>query len=276
MNKYERLKTELQEKGNLSKSNSMETIIPQKLLEIAQEHQLKILFACESGSRGWQFPSPDSDWDVRFIYVRPYNFYLSVMDRTYDLRFPIHDELDMYGWDIRKVLQLVRKSNTTPFEWLQSPIVYAQQPGFRDALWQVCLDYFSQRSNIHHYLGIANGALEDLMQGGEIKIKKLFYVLRPLLAAKWCLEKNSIAPMTIGPLMTLAPANLQKQINGLIALKAGAPEGFVITIDKALLDFIMEEIDYISMASTRLKRDQFDATMLDAFFIQTIKQYDNS
>src|SRR6186713_3345969 len=110
----------------------MQQIIINKLAEIELEHKIKILFACESGSRGWQFPSPDSDYDVRFIYVRPMRYYLSVNNQAYDLNFPINGEIDIYGWDIRKVLQLVRKSNTTPFEWLQSPIVYRQQSGFSD------------------------------------------------------------------------------------------------------------------------------------------------
>ena len=206
----------------------MYTTILHKLRKTEEEHRIKLLFACESGSRGWEFPSPDSDYDVRFIYVRPYHSYLSIQERVDDLRFPISDELDMYGWDIRKVLKLVRKSNTTPFEWLQSPIVYGEAPGFKDELWALCQHYFEPKTNIHHYLGIAKGALDTMINEDEIKIKKLFYVLRPLLSAKWCLEKNGIAPMTIGPLMNLLPAHLHKLVSDLIVLKAGSPEGFVI------------------------------------------------
>ena len=94
----------------------MKTTIINRLAEIEKSTDIKILFACESGSRGWEFPSPDSDFDVRFIYVRPLNFYLSIQDKDDQLGFPINDELDIYGWDIRKVLKLIRKSNTTPFE----------------------------------------------------------------------------------------------------------------------------------------------------------------
>jgi len=111
----------------------MQTIITNKLTDIAAERGIRILFACESGSRGWQFPSPDSDYDVRFIYACPMDDYLTVADRDEQIGFPINDELDILGWDIRKVLRLKQKSNTTPFEWLQSPIVYMQQPGFRSA-----------------------------------------------------------------------------------------------------------------------------------------------
>jgi hypothetical protein len=197
------------------------------------------------------------------------------MDRTYDLNFAINGDLDIYGWDIRKVLQLMRKSNTTPFEWLQSPIVYSEVPGFKNELWSLSQSYFDQRSNIHHYLGIAKGAMETIANDSEIRIKKLFYVLRPLLAAKWCLENETISPMTIGPLMTLLPAPLQKQVSELIALKANAAEGFVIKIDPELKTYIDTEYDRINKASVSLKKENFDAGKLDDFFVTTITRYDH-
>jgi predicted nucleotidyltransferase len=252
----------------------LQTII-NKLAEVEKEQHIQILFACESGSRGWEFPSPDSDYDVRFIYVRPYRFYLSVLDRKYDLNFPISGELDMYGWDLRKVLQLMKKSNTTPFEWLQSPIIYRQDADFKNDLWTLSQCYFGQRSNIHHYLGIAQGALETMGPDSEIKIKKLFYVLRPLLAAKWCLGKESIAPMTIGPLMTLLPALLEKQVSELIRLKSTAAEGHVIKISTELKTYIDHEFTRINEASAHLKKDHFDADRLDEFFVNTITRYDH-
>lgn len=120
----------------------MKTRILNQLQEIEKTHQLRVLYACESGSRGWQFPSPDSDFDVRFIYVRSADFYLSVAEKQDHLGFPIDDELDIYGWDLKKVLQLTGKSNTTPFEWLQSPIVYREVEGFRSDLWALSQHFF--------------------------------------------------------------------------------------------------------------------------------------
>jgi predicted nucleotidyltransferase len=248
----------------------MQQMIIDKLASVEKEHKIKILFSCESGSRGWEFPSPDSDYDVRFIYVRPYRYYLSVMEREDDLNFDISGDLDMYGWDIRKVLQLLRKSNVTPFEWLQSPIIYRQEPGFKEDLWALCQHFFGRRSNIHHYLGIAQGALASMTNGNDITIKKLFYVLRPLLAAKWCLEKQSIAPMTIGPLMALLPAHFYEQVSELITLKATAAEGYVISIAAELKTYIEEEFARINEASKLLEREAFDAEKLDQFFINII------
>lgn len=252
----------------------MEQIIKTKLQEIEAEHKIKILYACESGSRGWGFPSPDSDYDVRFIYVRPYKYYLSVQERRYDLHFPITDELDIYGWDIRKVLQLIQKSNTTPFEWLQSPIVYVKNEEFQKSLWQLCQHYFSQRANMHHYLGIAKGAMESITEKGEIGIKKLFYVLRPLLAAHWCWFQNSIAPMEIEKLTHDLELAFQFDIAELIMQKEKMPEGYMVKILDEWRIAIDETFANLWEASNKLEKDYFDAEKLDAFFVQTITRYD--
>ncbi len=253
----------------------MKTTIINKLKEIERDHGITILYACESGSRAWQFPSPDSDFDVRFIYVRPVDFYLSILDRDDHLSFPINDELDIYGWDLKKVLKLIRKSNTTPFEWLQSPIEYGARDDFREKLWELCPNYFNRKSNIHHYLGIAKGALDTVVNKDEIKIKKLFYVLRPLLAAKWCLKKNTIAPMTIGPLLTLMPAGLKKMVEELIDFKATAAEGFIVNLDPALRKYIEEEFKHCTAGAEELLVPKFELDELEIFFRKNIYRYDN-
>lgn len=254
----------------------MRTVIENKLKEIEKEHRIKILYACESGSRAWEFPSPDSDFDVRFIYTRTINEYLSITDQDDNLSFPINDELDIYGWDIRKVLKLIRKSNTTPFEWLQSPIVYQQEDGFREDLFALCQHFYSQRGNTHHYLGIAKGAMNTMNIEGMIKIKKLFYVIRPLLAAKWCLEKNIIAPMSIIPLMEILPDNLKQMLKTLIALKAEADEGFLIKPESVWMEWIKETETYCMQASVDLPRHLFEAELLNQFFRKTIYHYDDT
>lgn len=253
----------------------MKTTIINRLAEIERSNDIKILFACESGSRGWEFPSPDSDFDVRFIYVRPLNYYLSVSEKDDQLGFPINEELDIYGWDIKKVLKLIRKSNTTPFEWLQSPIKYGEQDDFRNELWTLCQSYFYRKTNINHYLGIAHSALDTIINGDEIKIKKLFYVLRPLLSAKWCLEKNTIAPMTIGPLLTIMPEYLQTLVKDLIVLKSISAEAFIIKIDPNLRSYIDDEFKSCTEGAKDLPKESFDTEMLDTFFRNTISRYDD-
>ena len=121
----------------------MKNLIQQKIHEIKKKRDIKILFASESGSRGWGFPSPNSDYDVRFIYLKEKDWYLKVSDKRKDsLEFPINDDLDICGWEIRKSLQLLRKSNASLFEWLQSPIVYFSTEKIKAELWN-CLLYTS-------------------------------------------------------------------------------------------------------------------------------------
>lgn len=254
----------------------MKKVIQDKLQHIAAEHNIRILYACESGSRAWGFPSPDSDYDVRFIYCRDLNNYLSISPKADHLSFPISDELDIYGWDISKALQLAYRSNTTPFEWLQSPVVYYEEKGFREELFSLCKNYFSRRSNTHHYLGIAKGAMETMSADGSIGIKKLFYILRPLLAAKWCVERNTIAPMNIQPLTALLPEELQKKLKDLIEEKSIAAEGQAIAPDSSLMDWVKETEQECSLLSRDFDKEYFQATSLNDFFRKTVQQYDHT
>ncbi len=167
------------------------------------------------------------------------------------------------------MLQLITKSNTTPFEWLQSPVIYREDATVKEELWTLCKSYFCPRSNIHHYLGIARGAMET-KQREEIKIKKLFYVLRPILAALWCVKKDTIAPMSIFPLMDLLTDDLRKKVLSLIELKSTASESYLIEIDQDIKTWIDRTFDYCMEASLQLTKKDFDRKMADEFFRKTI------
>lgn len=172
----------------------MKELIQEKLREIEQHEECRILLAVESGSRAWGFASPDSDYDVRFIYVRPEKAYLR-LDRTRDvIEVPINDELDINGWDIDKTLRLLHKSNPTVFEWFSSPIIY-QTSAFADQFRPIMQKYFSSKAGLWHYLHMAEGNYRDYLRGEMVRAKKYFYVLRPILACKWILEKGTPPPM---------------------------------------------------------------------------------
>lgn len=248
----------------------MKSRILLKLEEIEQEHDVKILFACESGSRGWQIASPDSDYDVRFIYTRSWDSYLSIEAQKDQLSFPINDELDIYGWDLRKVLRLIRKSNTTPFEWLQSPVIYRQEKTFAGELWALCQSYFNRKANIFHYLGIARTAWKEMDENGYIRIKGLFYVLRPLLAACWCMKRGTIAPMHMPALLKMLPESLKTEVIKLMMFKAGAKEADLVCVTAALREYISSTWTHCNSALVEMTVDHFQATELNLFFRDTI------
>ncbi|WP_217594128.1 nucleotidyltransferase domain-containing protein [Cohnella sp. GbtcB17] len=176
----------------------METIrktISDQLERLEREENVRILYACESGSRAWGFPSQDSDYDVRFVYVREPDWYLSIYDKRDVIERPISDRLDISGWDLRKALNLYRKSNPPLLEWLQSPIRYAERYTVAEQLRAISPLTFSPKSCMYHYLNMARGNYRTYLQGDRVKIKKYFYVLRPVLACEWIERYGGMPPM---------------------------------------------------------------------------------
>ena len=156
----------------------MKDTIQKELAQIEQTQNVRILLAVESGSRAWGFASPDSDYDVRFIYVRPKDAYLRLQKHRDVIELPINDALDINGWDLTKTLRLLHKSNPTLFEWGASPIVYLETD-FAARFKSVMGRYFSSKRGLYHYIHMAAGNYREYIKGDMIKAKKYFYVLRP-------------------------------------------------------------------------------------------------
>jgi predicted nucleotidyltransferase len=211
------------------------------LTALETQHDIRILYACESGSRAWGFPSPDSDYDVRFIYCHPTNWYLRLDEGPDTLNFPVDDELDLAGWELRKTLRLLRGSNATLFEWLQSPIVYHEALDFRAQLAPLLPPAFNLKAGLHHYLGQLRRGVEEDLIGDEVRLKGLFYALRSALAARWIREHRALPPMEFAPLRTLLPDDLQSIIDEMLAQKAVSNEKTVVAQPAALVAFLAEE-----------------------------------
>ncbi|MCW3465721.1 nucleotidyltransferase domain-containing protein [Chitinophaga nivalis] len=245
----------------------MEDIILEKIKAIEAEHQVKILYACESGSRAWGFASPDSDYDVRFIYTRHINDYLSITDLRDVIELPVNEVLDVSGWDLKKGLQLFLKSNAPLYEWLQSPIVYQETSDFRQLLNTLREKYYSPRAACHHYLSMAWNTFSSQLQGPEVKLKKYFYVLRPMLACQWILAGKGVPPMEFSRLRTLITDDaLQQEVEALLRLKADADESTYIAPIAALHNWIAYTLDECKIASAELPVLRNDTVELNSIF----------
>ena len=234
----------------------MKSIIQQKILEIEQKENVKIIHAIESGSRAWGFPSPDSDYDVRFLYVRPKAFYLSLQKTKDVIEWQLDDILDINGWDIQKALRLLYKSNPTLFEWCNSPIVYHTTPYFNE-LKRVINKYFSCKSGMYHYLSTAQSNYREYLKRDTVRLKKYFYVIRPILACKWILENQTAPPMQFSELVSSQmEAEMQDIINNLLELKMKTLEvGEGKRIDK-LNEYIEYNIPRLKTTIDHLPHDK--------------------
>jgi len=128
----------------------------EELNRIERHHNVRILLAVESGSRAWGFASPDSDYDVRYIYAHDRDWYLSVFEHRDVIEEMLSDRLDINGWDLRKSLRLFSKCNLALNEWLGSPIIYSEAPGFRDRFVKMIPRYFNSIGAMHHYRSMAD------------------------------------------------------------------------------------------------------------------------
>lgn len=205
--------------------NNIRKEIITRLKTIEEEQNIHIIFAIESGSRAWGFESVDSDYDVRFIYRHQLKWYLNVLPKRDVIEYPIQGLFDYAGWDIRKALFLINKSNPVLFEWLRSPIVYIKDELCFNRLVEASKLYFSPISSTYHYLSMAKGNFRDYLQGDIVKSKKYFYVLRPLLACLWIKNKQETPPVEFDKLLTLVNDNsLLKDINNLLNKKKSGIE----------------------------------------------------
>jgi len=241
------------------------------LRRLEADHDVKVLFACESGSRGWGFASPDSDYDVRFIYVNRLSWYLTVEPGREVIEQPISGDLDVNGRDLRKTLQLLRQSNPTLLEWLRSPTVYREETDAAARLRALAEESFSAVRGYHHYVSMAKKNFREHLRGEEVRYKKYLYVLRPLLAARWIRDGRGVPPMRFAALAeaTLDDQLLLDEINRLLDVKMRASEAATSPRWHGLHDFIERELE-VAAAQLFLDSSQPDTTMLDAFLAETV------
>lgn len=236
--------------------NNITDIIKQKLLDIERKENVRVIFACESGSRAWGFASPDSDYDVRFIYVRDVNSYLKLEPVRDVIEWQLDETLDINGWDIKKALQLLYKSNPVLFEWSNSPIIYKSTTEW-SFVQNVMNEFYNLHTGLKSYLGICRGQDERYFRNHEdIPLKKYFYELRPILACHWILDKKSPPPMMFSELVEMElDDSLKPLVSHLIDRKKNTPEKFFGPHIPELDSYIATNLESISKQIESLPKE---------------------
>ncbi|AWV07765.1 nucleotidyltransferase [Lysobacter maris] len=218
-----------------------------RLRRAEAEHGVRILLAIESGSRAWGFASPNSDYDVRFIYMREPGWYQAVdlEERRDVIEYPIVDEIDLNGWDLRKALRLFWKSNPAFVEWIQSPITYLDRGRFRQSALEALPHVYTPTKGIYHYRSMAKTNYRGYLREPMVRLKKYFYVLRPLLAARWIMANAGAAPIEFETLLTLLrnEPEVLAEIRHLLEQKRNAPELGLAPAVPLLNAFIEAELE---------------------------------
>jgi predicted nucleotidyltransferase len=247
-----------------------------RLDAVEAERGVRVLYACESGSRAWGFASTDSDYDVRFLYVGTRDSYLAIdLERRRDvIELPLDGVWDVNGWDLRKALRLFRKSNPPLLEWLGSPIVYRERTSVPARLRALLATFYSPRACRHHYLHMARGNYREHLRGETVRLKKYLYVLRPLLAVRWIDGGLGIVPTEFGKLVEAVAGDgeIRREIDRLlVAKRAGEELSRGPRID-ALSRFIEEELARHDAAPPELPVPSSPVEPLNALFREALAE----
>lgn len=262
---------------------SMQEIILEGLKRIEQEFDVKVIFAAEAGSRAWGFESPDSDYDVRFVYVRPVDTYLSVFNHRnvidaqdlHSLASSIaspfdHKLLDFSGWDISKALHLAYKSNPQLLEWINGPITYVEDKD--GVLAKAANELWQMQPTYEHYRAMAKSNYREYLQTSMVKYKKYLYVIRPLLAARYVVEQQKIPPVSFAELRreVRVPTAVHEAIDRLLELKMATNETDLLPRVQVLNDWIANETE---QPRQLLASRSFDEDYVDRMFRDILYSY---
>jgi predicted nucleotidyltransferase len=239
------------------------------LKEIEQKKNIEILYACETGSRAWGFPSPDSDYDVRFIYKHKIEWYLSLSHKKDTIEF-MSGDLDVNGWDLRKCLMLLKKSNAPLIERFQSPIEYYSNNDFKEKFKDLIKSYFSPTAVFYHHYSLAKKFWEEVKNKESFKLKNYFYLMRSLLSCNWIAKDKSVLPMHIEGLMKYINEDQKKLLRGLIELKSTVGEKYLHPKDESLNAWIDELFEFLEPSKENLGVSKTDFSHLTDFFLKKI------
>ncbi len=246
-----------------------------RLADIVQQHGVAIPLAIESGSRAWGFPSPNSDYDCRFVFVRPMEHYLSPWQRRDVIETPVEGDMDVNGWDLAKAIRLLAGGNAVIIEWLMSPVIYSAEAQFRDEFLALARRIADRRLVARHYLHLAERFRDVCFAAeGAVSRKKILYALRPAVALRWLrLHEEAVAPMELPALMAECdpPAGLAEAVTGLIARKAQGAESDSEPLPGAVAAFIREELEAAGEAFRKRppKSGEEERSAAEAFFRNT-------
>lgn len=257
----------------MSKNSINHTQITKLIHQVCQDKGIKPLHAIESGSRAWGFASSDSDYDVRLIYRHEPDWYLRLYAGKDTFEFIQNDlfdvPFDIGGWDIRKALQLLHKSNAVIFEWLNSPIMYHSDNQFLEAVKAVQNEFFDAKAIFYHYQGMAKNASGELELDKPIKLKKWFYLLRALLASIWTLEQACTPPVDFNLMLPLLNESDKQEILALVVIKQSQDENYRHQLSKSLQELTVKLWQRCESPKFPDKK-QGDIALLDTIFKTTV------
>lgn len=248
----------------------MKTRILEKLSEIERDKNIEILFAVESGSRAWGFASPDSDYDIRFVYKHSKDWYLNLWEQTDTIQFMTEDDLDGSGWDIRKALRLLAKSNASFTGWLFSPIVYRADVDFLNSIKKLANENFNPVSGFYHFHSM-NKNFEETLDSEKMTLKSFFYAIRTALCANWIYKNETIPPVLFREMYSLIDNSYHSKLDALITLKSERIEKSNDPVAADLIHLVKQIVNENNSIKDKLVNRKSNPVDFNTLFLKILK-----
>jgi len=220
---------------------------------------VRILFAVENGSRAWRIESNDSDWDVRFVYVRKMEDYLKI-DKTLDVITKQFEDVDVVGFDVYKYCGLLKASNPTAIEWLRSDILYyGEKP---KELIEFADNYFNPKALFWHYKSMGKSNYLKYIKSKEgVTYKKYLYAMRGLINSRFVLKENKIPPIdfniTLEHMREDLPKHVYENLKKIIEFKKDSKEKQIVKNIVQVDNYIESELKKVEEPQS-IKRTQLN------------------
>lgn len=254
--------------------------IQERLNQIELEYQVKILYACEVGSRAWGLSTSSSDYDVRFIYVHSVESYLSIdpigtASNRDVIEFPILDQLDINGWELTKAFRLLRKSNPSLLEWLHSPICYVEPFSTISQIRDILTRILNTNTCIRHYVSMAKGNISRAQKRWKTGDWKLYLnIIRPTLIALWIQKYRSFPPFNMENLVhsLISDIEVKKLITEMIAMIIAGKSNSIIDYP-SIMEYCQEELKQLEIYTDNLHESTVSITdELNIIFRNTLQE----
>lgn len=239
--------------------------IEDMLINIELTHNVKILYACEAGSRAYGFATESSDYDIRFIYVAPLKNYLSLLKKE-DTITQQGDMYDIQGWDLKKALLLAGKSNPSFFEWMLSPIVYKELDPAMHRLKSTILQDYSRKVLAFHYVNMAKNNLQAWSKKNDTS--HLVHAVRASLMLEQVMQ-NGKATIEFQQLVKNSHTFSDEELSLLFCLKTGekVPNDPLVThLIEKVRNFLAVSEEFL----VHLEEGKIDLQSLEELFFQQL------
>lgn len=200
------------------------------------------------------------------------DWYLFLNEQKDAIEFMLNEELDITGWDLRKSLLLLKKSNAALIERFQSPVVYYSVNNFGDHFKKLIAEYYSPAAVFYHHYSLAKKFWGDIQDQQKFRLKNYFYLIRSMLSCNWIIESDAVLPMHIEGLMELIDDERKTELRKLIEIKSTVNEKYLYTKDESLNTWILALWNKIEGAKDKLGAISSSYTLLNEFFIKTINE----